>query len=387
VTPDTAVDGTANVLTGLRVLELGAFVAAPIAGATLASMGADVVRVEQLGGGIDAKRWPLHAGESLYRAGLDRGKRSVAVDLRADAGRALVQELIYGCGIFVTNLPEQPWLQYEGLREGRRDLLMVRISGATGGRTAVDYTVNAATGFPFITGPEDAVGPVNHALPVWDVTTGMLTVSAILAAELHRRATGEGQLIELALADAAVAVAGHLGYLDEARLVAEPRPRLGNFIYGTFGKDFETRDGRYVIVCAMTPRQWRSLCTATGLEDKFAALEQEFGVDFSAEDARYEHRHRIAELLAVWFGQRTLDEVASTLNDAGALWDRYQTFKELVASGDSEDRYASPVAFGAFERQTTRAAPRIGTDTHEVLREFGVSQSRLSELRDEGVIA
>lgn len=380
----TSVD--ARILDGLRVVELAAFVAAPLAGATLAGLGADVIRVEQLGGGVDAARWPVHEGRSLYRAGLDRGKRSLALDLRSEAGRNLVRELVCEAGVLVTNLPEQPWLEFARLREQRADMIVVRISGSRDGRAAVDYTVNAATGFPLVTGPEDASGPVNHVMPVWDVTTGALAASAVLAAELHRRATGEGQLVELALADVAVFVARQLGYLDEARLVDEPRPRIGNHIYGTFGRDFRTKDGRHLFVCAMTPRQWRGLCTATELETELGELEAAAGIDLAQEDARYEHRLRIAEAMAPWFAARTLDEAGAALEAAGALWGPYQTFKELAASAPEAEAFASPLSFGAFPRAAAERAPEIGADTAEILSELGLDDTALAELERDGVI-
>ena len=87
-----------GILEGLRVVEVSAFVAAPIAGATLASLGAEVIRVEQLGGGIDARRWPLYEGRSLYRAGLDRGKRSITLNLRSTRGQQLVAEIVARSG-------------------------------------------------------------------------------------------------------------------------------------------------------------------------------------------------------------------------------------------------------------------------------------------------
>src|SRR2546428_5643950 len=99
---------------------------------------------------------------------------------------------------------------------------MVVITGNRDGSPAVDYTVNAALGFPFITGPEGADGPVNHVLPAWDAMTGFLASTAILAAERHRRATGEGQLVELSLSDGGLAVAGHLGFIRDAVLEGEP---------------------------------------------------------------------------------------------------------------------------------------------------------------------
>jgi 2-methylfumaryl-CoA isomerase len=228
-------NAAAPLLAGLRVVELSAFVAAPLGGATLAALGADVIRVDPPGGGIDIDRWPLHRGRSLYWAGLNQGKRSVTIDTRSEAGRRQVSKLIAapgeGGGIVLTNLPVKGWNSYQELSKLRPDLIMVVITGDRDGGTAVDYTVNAAVGFPWLTGPEDHDGPVNHVLPAWDGMTGFLAAFAILAAERHRRLHREGQLVELSLADVAMAIAGHLGLLGEAILEPEPRGRFGNHVY------------------------------------------------------------------------------------------------------------------------------------------------------------
>lgn len=377
-----------GILSGLRVVEVSAFVAAPIAGATLAGLGADVVRVEQLGGGIDAHRWPVHNGRSLYRAGLDQGKRSVALDLRSATGQELATQLIASAGAVVTNLGARGWMAYDRLRERRPDLLMVVISGSPGGGTAVDYTVNAGAGFPWLTGPENWAGPVNHVLPAWDVTTGMLAAISLLAADRHRRLTGEGQLAEVSLAEVATAVAGHLGLLAEAKLVEEPRGRFGNDLYGSYARDFRTADGRHVMVCALTPRQWRSLAEATGLAPAFAALEAAQDVDLADEGERFRHRREITALLEPWLGGRTLAEVARAFDQAGVLWGPYRTFKELVAEDPgAADPPASPVAFGAFPRPPAPPAPEIGADTAAVLAgELGIDDARIAELRRQRVI-
>jgi 2-methylfumaryl-CoA isomerase len=380
------------VLSGIRVVEVSAFVAAPFAGAILAGLGADVIRVEQVGGGIDARRWPLHEGRSLYREGLDRGKRTIEVDLRSDEGRALVHDIVASGGdeggVVLTNLPARGWLSYEALSAVRSDVILVTIVGHSDGRPAVDYTVNAAVGFPFVTGAEETEGPVNHVLPAWDIGTGLLAATSLLAAERHRRTTGEGQLVELALADVATAVAAHLGYVAEARLVAEPRARYGNFVYGTLGKDFPTLDGRRVMVCALTPRQWRGLGDATGLGSELGALADEVGADFLSDDgSRFEHRGRIAELLEPWFAARTLAEVADALDAHGVLWSPYRTFKELAADDLVSDRYASPVAFSAFERAQARDAPAAGESAASILRDdLGLDESALADLRARGIV-
>src|SRR5437899_4303748 len=139
-------------LAGLRVIELSAFDAAPLGGAALGGMGAEVIRIDPPGGGIDIGRWPLWKGRSLYWAGLNQGKKSLTIDTRSETGRGLVRQLVIrsgpGGGIVVTNLPLEGWLGYERLAEERPDVIMLMITGDPDGGAAVDYTVNAAVGFP-----------------------------------------------------------------------------------------------------------------------------------------------------------------------------------------------------------------------------------------------
>jgi len=382
------------ILAGLRVVELSAFVAAPLGGATLAALGADVIRVDPPGGGIDIDRWPLHRGRSLYWAGLNQGKRSVTIDTRTEVGQRQVAGLITapgeGGGIVLTNLPVKGWSSYEELSRLRRDLIMVVITGDRDGGIAVDYTVNAAVGFPWLTGPEGHEGPVNHVLPAWDGMTGYLAALAILAAERHRRLHGEGQLVELSLSDVGLAMAGHLGLIGEAILEPEPRGRFGNDVYGTFGRDFGTRDERRVMVLALTARQWASLGEATGLTREFAALESREGADFRNEADRWINRKPLFALVEAWFAQQDLAEVRKALDAHGVLWSPYQTVKELVADDTrastanamfSEVEHpglgrfltaGSPLRFGAASPVPPRPAPALGEHTEEVLREFGL---------------
>ena len=382
----------AGILSGLRIVEISAFVAAPLGGATLAAMGADVIRVDPPGGGVDIGRWPQHRGRSIYWAGLNQGKRSVTIDMRHEAGQEKVAKLITapgdGGGILLTNLSVADWNSYEQLTKLRGDLIMVVITGNRDGSGAVDYTVNAALGFPYVTGPEGHEGPIDHVLPAWDAMTGFLAATAILAAERHRRLTGEGQLVELSLSDVGLAVTGHLGFIGEAVLEDEPRGRFGNHVYGTFGRDFVTRDGRRVILLALTPRQWRSLVDATGLSGEFRNLEARLGLYFNNEGDRWRGRQEICDMLQAWIAVRNLTSVAATFDAHKVMWGPYQTFKELVA----EDRRAStanplfatvdqpdlgtfiapgsPVRFGAAEPVPPRPAPKLGEHTEEVFREF-----------------
>jgi 2-methylfumaryl-CoA isomerase len=381
-----------GVLGGMRVLEVSAFVAAPLAGATLASLGADVIRIEQRGGGIDAHRWPVHEGRSLYRAGLDRGKRSLALDLRSERGREIVTDLVASggdeAGLLVTNLGVGGWMSYSRLAQRRPDLIMVVIEGTPGGGAAVDYTVNAGVGFPLVTGPEEWPRPVNHVLPAWDVATGLLATLGLVAAERHRRRTGEGQVVNLALSDVAIAVAGHLGLLAEAALVAEPRGRFGNDLFGTYGRDFETRDGRHLMVSALTRRQWKSLGEATGLAAAFGALGATYGADLADEGERFVHRREISALVEPWVRARTLDEVSAAFDRHGVLWGPYRTFKELVRDDSrAASPVASPLVFSSCPEAPAPPAPEIGADTEGVLSDLlGLRAAEIAELRSGGVI-
>lgn len=400
-----------ELLKGLRVVEGSAFVAAPLGGMTLAQLGADVIRFDAIEGGLDSDRWPVTKdGASLYWAGLNKGKRSIAVDLRSPRGREIVAALITApgpdAGIFLTNLPVRGWLSYEELSKRRADLIMLTILGTRSGAPQVDYTVNAAVGFPMVTGPVGYEGPVNQVLPAWDVATGLTAATGILAAERHRRLTGEGQLIRLPLLDVALAMTGTLGYIAEVEINGDDRPRYGNDIYGTFGHDFRTADGRYVMVCIFTSRQLQALKDATGLGEAFAAIEQRLGVDLEQEGDRFRAREALTEAIAPWVAAHSLAEVRQKFDAAGVLWGPYQTFRQLVeedrASTADNPLFArieqpgagayltpgSPLDFASLRRLPPRPAPRLGEHTDEILATLlGLPEGEIGRLHDAKVVA
>ncbi|HWD64843.1 MAG TPA: CoA transferase [Solirubrobacteraceae bacterium] len=396
-----------GILAGFRMIEGSAFVAAPLGGMTLAQLGADVIRFDQMGGGLDYRRWPLaKGGQSLFWAGLNKGKRSIQVDIRSEEGRELVTALVAAAGALLTNFPTRGWLTYESLSQRREDLIMVALTGNPDGTSEVDYTVNPATGFPWATGPRNLSEPLNSVLPSWDLVMGGQAVTGLLAAERHRMLTGEGQLIRVALSDVAFATVGNLGRIAEVQLGSRGQPKDGNYLYGAFGHDFATADDRRVMVVALTARQWRALVRATQTEEAFSALQGATGHDLSTESGRFGARDLIAAVLRPWFERRTLAEVREIFDSTSVSWGPYQTFEQLVSEDprvSTENpmfqeieqpgvgRYlapASPIDPSPIGRVPVRRAPVLGEHTDEVLAELlGLSDREIGDLHGREVVA
>jgi 2-methylfumaryl-CoA isomerase len=398
-----------GILSDLRIVEVSAFIAAPLGGMTLAQLGADVIRIDPIGGNIDIARWPLApGGTSLYWTSLNKAKRSVCIAVNTPAGQEIARALICApgenAGFLLTNLPTGTWMGYETLRRDRDDLIMLRLTGNADGSGAVDYTVNCASGFPLATGRGGE--PVNHVLPAWDVAAGLYLSTGLLAAERARRRTGRGQEVALALSDVMLATVGNLGYVADVQVNDAVRPAMGNDLYGAFGRDFRTRDGRHVMLAAISNRQWRAIGKATGLAAQLAMIGPMMQVDLDTEGGRFAARHAIAAVLEPWFASRTLAELRAALDGSGVLWGPYQDFGQLVHEdprcsvanplfGPIDQpgvgrilANAAPLGFGADGRLPPARAPRLGEHTEAVLTELlGMSSAQYGRLHDAGVVA
>ncbi|HWA65370.1 MAG TPA: CoA transferase [Mycobacteriales bacterium] len=390
-------------LAGRTVIEIASFVAGPSAGMTLAQLGAEVIRIDPIGGAADVNRWPIaENGASVYWASLNRGKRSVELDLRSETGRDLVRRMLRtpgpGHGILIDNQPGQDWLRQESLSAVRPDLVHAHIEGHRGGRPAVDYTVNAEAGIPFVTGPSGLTDPVNHVLPAWDLLCGMTVVSAVLAALVRRDRTGEGSRIDVALGDVALAGVANLGWFTEAAAGVE-RPRNDNSIYGSYGDSFKTSDGGHVMVVALTPAQWRSLVAMTDTTDAIAALAAKTAADFEHDEAaRYVHREALAGIFAPWFAARDRSSVEAELAANRVLSAPYRDLREAAARGGGPlvalDQPGigevisaeSPMRWHELPLRNEPAVGR-GDDTRAVLQALaGVGDAAYDELIRDGVV-
>ena len=400
-----------NVLTGMRIIEGASFIAAPSCCLHLAQLGAEVIRFDTIGGGPDRNRWPVAPnGASFYWEGLNKGKKSIALDLSRPEGRQLAVRLITSPdpagGLFVTNFPAEGFLAHDKLAAHRADLITVRVMGWADGGTALDYTVNAAAGYPLMTGPVGDDKPVNQVLPAWDLLTGAYAAFALMAAERHRRDTGNGQEVRVPLGDMAIATVGNLGQMAEVLIGGADRPRVGNDLFGAFGRDFRAADGTSIMLVAITPRQWSGLVTSLDIVEPIAALERELGISFAKDEVlRFAHRARLFPIIEAVVAKRTVAEMTGPFDRNSVCWDRYQSVKQAVDRDSrfsdnpilseidhpSGHRYRAPGAaadFTGLSRNAPTRAPKLGEHTDEVLATLlKLPDPEIARLHDAGIVA
>lgn len=375
-------------------------------------MGAEVIRVDHTAGGLDYDRFMLtKEGRSLSWENLNRAKKSVALDLRSGEGRELCVELAARTGQCITNLPEQSFLSHAAMAAKRSDMISLRIMGWHDGRQAMDFTVNAASGYPLMTGPEEwdmeTAEPVNQVLPAWDFITGAYSAFALLAALRHRDATGEGSEVRVPLGDVAIGTAANSGMFAEMLYRGADRPRLGNAIWGAFGRDFRSKDGVRFMVAALTAKQWSGLVEAFGVATPVGVLEVEKGVRFADGDApRFEHRHALFDIFQNVAGSHDYAALEGMMRANGCTYERYRTAHEAVndpvlvadnplfgpsPANPSGFAYPAPRSFAnlpAHEAGDPLPAPYLGQHSEEVLAErLGLSSGAIGKLVDAGTVA
>lgn len=403
-----------SVLSGMRVIEVSAFVAAPSGGMTLAQMGAEVIRIDPPSGGLDARRWPVlnnsKAGRdiSFFWAGLNKHKKSVAIDITKPEGKELAQQLIVEprqeAGMLLTNMPAKGWLDYSNLQKQRSDLIQLTVQGDRHGGSAVDYTLNPRLGLPYLTGPTDFKGVVNHVLPAWDLVTGQMAALGILAAERFRTRNGVGNHVKLPLEDVALAVMSNLGFITEVEKGVE-RGRYGNDLFGAFGRDFITRDSIRVMVVGLTLKQWKNLVKACNRESEISSTADQLGKNFKLEGDRFDAREKIADILSAAIAAKSFVEISEVFDEYGVCWGKYQTVKELLETDpacSTENPLfqkimqpnigetltpCTPLNFGTG-RLPPQPAPSLGQHTESVLLDdLKISSSEFGHLKDSGLIA
>lgn len=382
-------------LAGLKVLDLSRVMAAPFAAQMLSDLGAEVVKIEALGGD-DTRIWGTH-----YFRAANRGKKSVTVNLKDPKGQEIVRRLAADSDILLENFKsgdlKRYGLDYDSLAAINPRLIYLSVTGfgQTGPRSAqpgYDTIIQGMTGIMTLCGEPDRP-PARAGLPVVDIMSGLIGTIGILSALHERNASGKGQQIDVSLFDVGIMMLVDAGqdYLDHDHV----QSRLGG-INRNFspGQPFQTADG-WVTLAVATDEQFRRMCKAMGLE---ALPDDPRFVDNSA---RVANRSALSEIMAPKFIERTSSQweeifkaatvpLSPIFNIAEAMADAQATARNLIWNiGGAMRLIANPLQhMSRTPAKPACAPPELGQDTDDVLRNrLGMSNDEVTELVDEGVIS
>jgi crotonobetainyl-CoA:carnitine CoA-transferase CaiB-like acyl-CoA transferase len=392
-------------LAGFRVLDLTRFLAGPYAAMVLADLGADVIKVEPPGIGDDSRNLgPFHeSGESWSFIQANRGKRSVALDLKDPRGRDLALRLAARSDLvlesFRPGVAGRLGLGYDDVKAVRPDILYCSVSafGQTGpyaARPGFDIMAQGVTGMLRMTGQPDG-RPAKAGLAVNDIAAGMTAVQSVLAAQLVRAATGTGQYIDVAMVDSLMAwTVWEAGAFFGAGNV--PAPTGTRHRLSAPYQAYRTKDG-YVTISAFTDRLWRRLAHAVGeprwLDDP----------RFATPPDRMAHVDELEELIEAVTTAKTTAEWIGLLDAAGipagpvlrydeALRDEQLAAREMIVTTDHPlmGRVRTLGQPAKYSRSRTgayaRPAPWLGQHTEQVLRDdLGLGEAEISQLTRQGV--
>jgi crotonobetainyl-CoA:carnitine CoA-transferase CaiB-like acyl-CoA transferase len=403
-------------LSGVRILDLSRVLAGPWCTQTLADLGADVIKVERPGNGDDTRAWgPPYlkdeqgqdTSETAYFLGTNRNKRSIAIDIAKPEGQALIRELAGSVDVLVENFKVGDLARYgldaQQLLNQYPGLVICSITGfgQTGpyqARAGYDYAIQGMGGLMSVTGERDdrpGGGPQKVGVAVVDLFTGMYATVAILAALRHRDATGQGQVIDLALFDTQLAMLANLGasYLSSGQAPT----RLGNAHQNIVPYQvFEASDG-HLILAVGNDGQFAKFCEIAG-HPEWAADPR-----FAKNSDRVRHRETlvpmVAEVMRLRPRQDWLHALESAKVPGGAINNVAEAFSDPQAQArgaavslphplsDQLRVVANPIKLSATPVQYRQAPPLLGQHTVELLQEAGLSAGRIAALRQAGVIA
>ena len=392
-------------LAGITVLDFTTFLSGPYCTQILADLGAEVIQVEPLSGD-SSRSIPPHFvdGDSAYYLGNNRGKRSIAVDLKTPEGLRVATELIARVDVVVENFRpgvcDRLGLPVADLRTRHPALIWASISGfgqesPWRDRPAYDMIVQALSGVMSLTGDPDGAS-VRLGVPAGDLVAGMFAAIGVLAAVVEQRDTGSGRHIDVSMLDGQLSM---LSYQAVYSMISglTPKPQGARHDSIPTYRSFTGGDGRELVVTANTERMWHGLCEALGLEELVDDRR------FTDAASRLRNREELWALLEPAFDTRPAEYWVEALSERGvpaaliknvpeALEDARKAGRDMVMELEAEDGrqiqvLGNPVRFTDSEPATPSYPPRLGEDSAEILsRMLGRDPSEIADLREKGVI-
>ena len=404
MTADAPAPPAPGALAGIKVVEMGALIAGPFCAKLLGELGADVVKIEPPGQGDPLRKWRyLKDGTSVWWHVQSRNKRSVGLDLRKPEGQAIARELAARADILVENFRPgtlEGWgMGYEALAQANPGLVMVRISGygQTGpyaSRPGFGVIGEAMGGLRHVTGTPDRP-PSRVGVSIGDTLSALYGVIGALAALEHRRRTGRGQVVDVALYESVFSVMESM--LPEFDAFGAVRERTGSILPGIAPTSaYRCRDGSYVLIAANGDSIFRRLALAMGREDLAA------DASLAHNDGRAARQDWLDGEIEAWSSRKTPDEVLAAMERAEVPASRIYSIRDIVADPQYAARgmireIAMPGGgtlkvpgvvpkLSATPGGIAGGGPRLGEHTREVLRELGYVDAAIDALSARGVI-
>ena len=391
-------------LDGIRVIDLSRVIAGPWCGALLGDLGADVIKVEDPGGGDESRTWPpFKDGEAAAYLLFNRNKRGVQVDLKAAEGAEVVKALVRSADVVIENFRtgtmESFGLGYETLAAINPRLIYCSVSafGRTGPRKdspGYEALMQAFSGIMSITG-EPGGQPVRAGVSFLDLSTGMLCALGVCAAVIQREKTGLGQRVDGSLLETAVSL---LAFHAEGYLLTGAVPKALGSGHPSLSpyRNFKCKDGQWIFIAAANDRFWLKLAGALGLGD--LATDPRFAVN----QQRVKHRVELEALLERVIGDREREPLLKLLAEADVPATPVHTVDQVMSDPQTVERgivqkamhpklgdipvVGTPIKFSRMTPGVRRPAPLRGEHTDQILAECGLGPEKIRELRDKKIV-
>ena len=394
-----------RVLDGIRVLDLSRFLSGPYCTTLLADMGAEVIRIENVGGAEDRRQGPLLPnGDNPRYLMVTRNKKVIPLDIESPKGRDIFQRLVAKSDVVVENFGPPAKIKlgvtYEALQQVKPDIIVVTISafgvdGPQSSRLGFDHIIQAESGAMSINGHPGTTP--TRAQAAWvDLGTASYSAYAVALALLHRNKTGEGQWIETTLLDTAVSYISFHGVALEYQAMGMLRPQMGNSNYYSFSDSFAAKDG-HVIIAVISDPLWRRLATLVGHPEMAGDPR------FESDTQRYFNQKEIRAVVEPWVAQRTVEEVIEEMKKARVPCGKVNLVSEMVAHPQVQARQIYqplavdglgeiphprlPIRMSRTPSRIDTPAPKVGENNYDVYCGLlGMSEADVAALQEEKLI-